>query len=125
MNKLRFREVNTGDWIKSILYTLIIVGIIVWGAFLMIPDGYLSLFVASVAILLFSLVVWHARTFGYRCEKCSNEFTISAFTDLISPSGINKSGGWKYLKCPKCGQRSKATVVKVLYHATNKPKFGL
>jgi len=61
---------------------------------------------------LFFLVRWHAGNFAYRCLKCSHEFEISAFVDFISPHGPDKSGGWKYLKCPKCHEKSRAAVIK-------------
>jgi len=68
--------------------------------------------VALVAGGLLLLVSWHARTFAYRCRSCGHEFEISLWTDLISPHGLSKQGGWKYLSCPACRRRTKATIVR-------------
>lgn len=64
--------------------------------------------VAGVALL----VVWHARTFGYRCRRCGNEFTISAALDFISPHGLWLDGGWKVLRCPRCHRWIRARVIR-------------
>ncbi|MBE0481738.1 MAG: hypothetical protein IBX68_12275 [Dehalococcoidia bacterium] len=74
------------------------------------PAGLIIWGVASLAGMLF-LVRWHAGRFGYRCRECEYDFEISTFTDLISFQGPG-DGGWKYLKCPRCGRRSRAIVLK-------------
>ena len=61
---------------------------------------------------LFLLVRWHAKRFAYRCSKCGHEFEISAFVDFVSPQGLDKSGGWKYLRCPACHRWSRALVIE-------------
>ncbi len=68
------------------------------------PTAYVLLLVGSVLALL---VTWHARSFGYRCPKCGEEFGISVFADFISPHMLTT----KYLKCPRCGKRSWAEVL--------------
>ena len=61
---------------------------------------------------LYILVRWHNQTFGYRCKNCGHEFEISTFRNFISPHGIDMLGGWKYLKCPQCGSRTRARVIR-------------
>jgi DNA-directed RNA polymerase subunit RPC12/RpoP len=65
-----------------------------------------------IAIGLALLVLWHARTFGYRCRSCGNEFEISLLVDFISPHGLGFGGGWKLLRCPKCGRWTRAFVIR-------------
>jgi len=72
--------------------------------------GVIAWIVLVLGALLL-LVGWHARTYAYRCPNCAQEFEISLWTDLISPHGWGKRGGWKYLCCPHCGRRARATVV--------------
>ena len=60
---------------------------------------------------LLLLVGSHARTFAYRCRNCGQQFDISLRMDLAGPQWPTKEGAWKYLRCPKCGQRSRATVI--------------
>ncbi|OIQ05910.1 MAG: hypothetical protein AUK59_02025 [Candidatus Altarchaeum sp. CG2_30_32_3053] len=111
MTQYQYQETTKEDWIRTIIYIAAFVAIIIIGAIFLLPAyGYiwLILFVGS----LFLLVRWHAKNFAYRCPKCGHEFEISAFIDFISPHGLCKGGGWKYLKCPKCHERSRATVIK-------------
>lgn len=65
-----------------------------------------------VVIGLPLLVLWHARTFGYRCRSCGNEFEISVPADFISPHGLGFGGSWKLLRCPKCRRWTRAFVVR-------------
>jgi DNA-directed RNA polymerase subunit RPC12/RpoP len=105
------REITRRDWIQTIIYILLMIGVIIWGAFLMLPS-YLSLWLMVTAVLIYSLTVWHTRHFDYRCNKCGNEFGINVIKNIISPQGLDRQGGWKYLKCPKCGEKSRAKVIK-------------
>jgi DNA-directed RNA polymerase subunit RPC12/RpoP len=101
-------------WRKSVLYVLAFVAVILIGA--EIFSTYRSVFnliVYGMVALggLFLLVSWHARTFAYRCAECGHEFEIPAWKDLVSPHGVNKNGGWKYLRCPGCGHWMKARII--------------
>jgi DNA-directed RNA polymerase subunit RPC12/RpoP len=118
MKQYKYRETTREDWLKTIIYVALFIAIITIGAiFLLSAYLYVWLIILTasliLAISLFLLVQWHARNFAYRCLKCGHEFEVSAFTDFISPHGLSRSGGWKYLKCPKCHQRSKATVTVI------------
>jgi DNA-directed RNA polymerase subunit RPC12/RpoP len=113
---VKFRETSRKDWVKTIaLISLAISAIAVGAIFLMLAYWYIWLLIVALIVLL--LVRWHAKTYGYRCTKCGEEFGVSLLTELVSPHGISisKEGhsyGWYYLKCPKCGQSSKAIVIK-------------
>ena len=107
----QYQETTKEDWIRTIIYVAVFVAvIIVWAIFLL--SGYWYIWLILVIGSLFLLVRWHAKKFAYRCPKCGHEFEISTFTNFISPHGLSKSGGWKYLKCPKCHERLRATVIK-------------
>lgn len=45
------------------------------------------------------LVRWHSGHTAYRCSSCRHIFTISAWTDFMSPH----QGGEKLLRCGQCG----------------------
>ncbi|MBC7264604.1 MAG: zinc ribbon domain-containing protein [Chloroflexi bacterium] len=99
---------------KTLLYVATFIAVTIVVAVLVKPDRTAIGFVAWAALILVSLlllVAWHARAFAYRCRDCGHEFQISLWTDLLSPHGLSKGGGWKYLRCPKCGQRTMAIVI--------------
>jgi hypothetical protein len=84
--------------------------ILAQGAAMILLPGPGTVIVSVVGLYL--LVTWHNRSFDYRCQRCENVFSISALTNLISPHGPTLRGtGWKLLKCPGCGQWSRADVV--------------
>lgn len=111
MKQYKYQEITKEDWIKTTIYIAIFIAVITIGAIFLLPADLYVWFII-LAGSLFLLVRWHAKNFAYRCFKCGNEFEISIFTDFISPHGLGKGGGWKYLKCPRCHQRSKAIIIK-------------
>jgi hypothetical protein len=113
------KELKRSDWIRAIAYLLIMIAVIVWGAFLMLPVFWQPWLMVT-AVLVYSLVVWHTRHFDYRCSKCQEEFGISVISDLISPQGIGQGGSWKYLKCPKCGTRTRAKTIRKMEFSNGK-----
>jgi DNA-directed RNA polymerase subunit RPC12/RpoP len=66
----------------------------------------------AVVAAVLVLVVWHARTFAYRCRRCGNEFAISAALDFVMPQGLWSEGGWKLLRCPRCHHWTRARVIR-------------
>jgi hypothetical protein len=75
-------------------------------------DMWTIVILVVVVIGLLALVGWHARTFAYRCRSCGNEFDIPMLMDFISPHGPGRGGGWKLLRCPKCGRWTRAFVIR-------------
>jgi DNA-directed RNA polymerase subunit RPC12/RpoP len=105
---------NKNQQRKTILYVAVFIAVATIGAALFLSTRSVAgwvLWVVLVVGSLLLLVSWHARTFAYRCRNCGHEFEISPWVDLISPHGLGKEGGWKYLRCPRCGQRTRATVI--------------
>jgi DNA-directed RNA polymerase subunit RPC12/RpoP len=73
------------------------------------PDGMVA-WLALVLVGTLLLARWNARHSGYRCARCGHQFEISTLTELASPHGSG-DGGWKYLRCPACDQKSRAKVL--------------
>jgi DNA-directed RNA polymerase subunit RPC12/RpoP len=111
VKQYKYQEITKEDWIKTIIYVAVFIAVIIIGAIFLLP-AYLYVWLIVLAGSSFLLVRWHATNFAYRCLKCGHEFEISTFTDFISPHGPSRSGGWKYLKCPECHERSRATLIK-------------
>jgi DNA-directed RNA polymerase subunit RPC12/RpoP len=91
------------------LFVLVLVG----GGFVVIPTHSTqmeAIWVGLIVACLVLLVTWHARVFCYECRKCSRRFRISPLTDFIHPHGLDRTGGWKYLRCPYCGARTRARI---------------
>jgi len=103
----KYKKPAKRDWIRIIVYIAVFVGVITIGAIFLLPTYfYIWLILVIGGLLLF--VRWHVKNFAYRCLRCGHEFEISIFIYFISPHGP----GWKYLKCPKCHERSRATMIK-------------
>lgn len=107
----QYQKTTKEDWIRTIIYLVVFAAVIIIGAIFILPV-YWYIWLILVMGSLFLLVRWHAKNFAYRCSKCGYELEISTFIDFISPHGLGKGGGWKNLKCPKCHEKSKATVIK-------------
>ena len=107
----RYREVNRRDWKKAAAALALFVAILSAGALLLLP-AYWYVWAAIVVIGLVLLVSWRAGNYGWRCARCGHEFEISPGTDFISPHGVSRDGrAWKLLRCPRCGERTKAEAV--------------
>ena len=106
-----YRKPKRSDWTKSLILIGVYVAVISVTAFILLIT-YWYLWLALVAGGVFILVLWHKKSTAYRCPKCGSEFEISLLTDLVSPHGITRTGGgWLYLKCPACSNRSKMDVL--------------
>lgn len=100
--------------LRTILYVAAFVAVTVAGAVILLATRSLAglvVWIALVVVGLLLLVRWHARTFAYRCGHCDNEFQVSPWTDFVSPHWPTREGGWKWLRCPRCGRRTRATIV--------------
>jgi len=99
---------------KNILHIAAFVAVVILGAVILSANrSVFSMIVYGIIVLgsLFLLVSGHARTFAYRCVECGHVSEISVWKDLVSPHGVDKEGGWKYLRCPSCGRRRKARII--------------
>jgi hypothetical protein len=90
-----------------------VVGLLVAAAVLIIRTDLFGLIIFFTIFLggLLILVYWHAHSFNFRCQCCGNVFEISTILDLVSPHGLQRENGWKFLCCPKCKKWSKTHIV--------------
>jgi DNA-directed RNA polymerase subunit RPC12/RpoP len=102
------------DWMETLSYVTIYVTVMTLAFIIFWPLGFI------VALLgLAMLIAWHRNTTAYRCQHCGGEFEIAFITDLISPHGIGREAdgttrAWKYLRCPHCGKRSRASALRII-----------
>ncbi|MFY9201139.1 MAG: hypothetical protein ACOX7X_06645 [Methanosarcina flavescens] len=73
---------------------------------------WLTIIVGGAALL----VTWHAKNSAYLCPRCGDVFEVSTFEDLLSPNGGNK----KYVKCPQCGKRAWADILRIKEQTVHK-----
>lgn len=109
----QYQDPTRKDWISGIALLLVYLFVISAGAFLLIPEywyGWLILILVSTILL----VIQQNRNYACRCRECGHEFELSFLVNLISPHGVDKEGGWHWVKCPNCEKRGKATVIKVI-----------
>ena len=105
-----YRRPKRSDWSKSLIFIGVYVAVISVTAFYLLLI-YWYLWITLVAGGLIILVLWHTKSTVYHCPICGSEFEISVLTDFLSPHGVTKNGGWLYLKCPFCSNRSKMQVL--------------
>lgn len=103
-------------WQGATLRLAIFLSITIIGAILLIPlepPFGLLIWVALVAAGLIYLVHWHTESFDYRCPNpdCQEIFQIPSWLNLISPQGIVRKGGRKFLRCPHCRHFGWAEIV--------------
>jgi len=111
--KNKYQNPTHKDWILGIVLLVGFLIVISLGTFLLIPENWywwLLLMIVSTFLLVFI----HNRNYACRCRKCGHEFEVSFLVNFISPHGVDKRGGWQWVKCPNCEKRAKATVIKVI-----------
>ncbi len=108
MSAKKYGETTKKDWYRTALVLFLFVIVIVLSSILLLPDyWYFWLLVIITGTLL--LVIWHTKNFAYICLKCGEVFEISTLENFLGLNGVNK----KYLKCPKCGKRGWAKILRI------------
>lgn len=110
-----YKDITKIDWTKTAIYLILYIAAIIIGAIFLIPMGPNGIVIWIIVIVIGGLLLlslWHTRTYAYRCPICGYEFEISWLKDLFSIQGADSEGGWKLIKCPECGKRSKKRVIK-------------
>lgn len=103
-----YREATKADWYRTIGILLIFFTLIAASSFLLLPDHW-YIWLSIVALATFLIIAWHTRNFAYRCPNCATTFEISISTNFLGPNNFDK----KYLKCPHCGKRGWAKILKI------------
>lgn len=108
MSAKKYGETTKKDWYRAAIILLLFIIIIALSSVFLFPDyWYLWLLVIVTGTLL--LVIWHTKNFAYRCPACGEVFEVSTLENFLGPNGVNK----KYLKCPKCGKRGWAEILRI------------
>lgn len=108
MDVKKYRKTTKKDWYRTAFVLLLFIALIGLFSVLLLPDyWYFWLLIIATGTLL--LVIWHTKNFAYRCPACGEVFEVSTLENFLSPSSINK----KYLKCPKCGKRGWAEILRI------------
>ncbi len=107
----RYQDLTRGDVFKTGIAILGFIVLEVGGALFFLPN-YWYMWIVLVIGGLAMLITWHTTYFGYRCPHCGHTFAISVLRNLISPHGIGRHGGWKYLTCPQCHCRARMSLLK-------------
>jgi hypothetical protein len=106
----RFRESTAADQRTGFIVLGVYLAVLAVTSLVMfvlpLPAGFM-VWLLFVLLGTFGLARWNARHSGYRCAHCGHEFEISTLTELVSPHSSG-GGGWKYLRCPRCDQKSRA-----------------
>jgi DNA-directed RNA polymerase subunit RPC12/RpoP len=113
---LRYRKPRRTDWFKTVIYIAAYLVVIGFSSFYLL-FSYWYVWAALAISGLMILVSWHANATVYHCSKCGYDFEISLLTDFFSPHGVDRTGGWTYLKCPNCSNLSR---MKILVKTTDK-----
>ncbi|MBU7016040.1 MAG: hypothetical protein HXS44_00920 [Theionarchaea archaeon] len=108
-----YQEITESEWKKSLLIIVPLVIIIAVGAFFLLPD-YWHIWAALVTVTVIVVIIIAAREAKdvvFKCPKCGQEFTVSAFKSVMAPHGVTKKDGkwyeWKHLECPMCHEKTK------------------
>ena len=111
--KNKYKDPTRKDWIIGIARLLIYLSVIGFGALILIPKyWYWWFLIFSVSTMI--LIITQNRNYACRCRECENEFALSFMFNLIAPHGVDRQGSWQMVKCPQCGKRGRATVIKVV-----------
>lgn len=66
------------------------------------------IYITMVITIVYLLVYWSNSIYNYICAHCGFRFSISLFTNLISPNFFRT----KYLRCPECKDLSWCQAVR-------------
>jgi hypothetical protein len=108
-----YRETNRKDW-TDIIIRLALMFLVMFAVGALLGPANLLLWPVVLLGPLFWIILWHTRNFAYRCRNCDNTFEISFWQNMLTPhSPDGKGGGWKYVKCPRCKNWSRAQVLRI------------
>lgn len=101
-----YREFNKHDLIKYIFFIFLTIVVALLDGFYILPLSVPLYFIVLIFVI-YILILWHSRTIAYHCKNCQHEFEITFWQDLFSAHLPTR----KYIKCPKCEERTWATAL--------------
>lgn len=113
----RYRPTDHRDWLH-ILGMIVFLGIGFTVALAWVrPHKGTAYAIVVIFLLVYAVVAWFSRGYGYRCTSCKHEFQVSPMKNFFSMSSVGKRKdgtyyAYKWMVCPKCGKRTKALVLK-------------
>jgi hypothetical protein len=109
-----YRRNNRKDWI-DIIIRLVLMFLWMFAGIVLLGPANLFLWPIVFLIPLIWIILWHTRSFAYRCQNCGTTFEISFWHNMLTPhSPDGKGGGWKYVKCPACLKWTRAEVLRIV-----------
>ncbi|WP_048050741.1 hypothetical protein [Methanosarcina soligelidi] len=108
MSTKKYRKTAKADWYRTALVLFLFITVMVFSSIFLRPGcWYLLILIIITGTLL--LVNWHTKNFAYLCPICGRVFEVSTLENFLGPDRVNK----KFLKCPKCGKRSWAQILRI------------
>lgn len=106
-----YRDPTKRDYLIGIGLLLAYLIILALSGYFLIPKYWVwwsAIFIMSTIFLIIN----QNRNTACRCRDCGHEFEVSFLVNLTSPHGVDQEGSWQSAKCPNCGKRGRATVLK-------------
>ena len=113
----RFIERDWHDYLRTIGMVVALVVGTLFALLVLRPHSGTAVTVIFFIALFWTLTSFFSRAYGYRCAACKRVFRVPTAVNFFTPSGVarNPDGtyyAWKSLTCPRCGERTRARVLK-------------
>jgi hypothetical protein len=113
----RFRPTDSRDALRSLGITAVFVLFILLIDLWVKPKHGLLYSILLGVLMLYTVVAFNSRAYGFRCSKCKHQYQVNGFSNFFSPTSVGKNDNgtyyaYKWLVCPKCGRRAKAIVLR-------------
>ena len=113
----RYIERSRYDWWGTAWKFLIFISMIVFSILVVLPSRGPWWTGAMLFLSFWLYVKLMSQRTAYKCAGCGNVFQVSTRVNFFTTSsmGKNRDGTYyaaKLLTCPRCGQRTKARLVK-------------
>jgi len=82
-----------------------IAGAFIWPEWIFVN---LALYIVVMLLGVFLSNFWASKNLAFNCDECRETFRANIMTWVFSPN----MGSRKYVKCPKCGHRCVARIIK-------------
>lgn len=86
------------------------IGMVTISVLILMSGGYQYMWVLAIMVTLCLLVRGQVGLTANQCTGCGHEFAVGVVTDSVRRDGPGGDGGYRYLKCPGCGRRSRLSI---------------